>query len=102
MAVADLTMESPLSPELESPESGVDIICSTYPSSMPSDTSHYISAQDDRAAGISADNFGGDDDDGEETVPVKLEMTFKERLTFVASLWPFMVDQDEGKYIRIA
>lgn len=97
VAVADLTMESPLSPELESPESGIDTICSTYPSSMPSDTSQCIlgSPQDDRAAGISVEDFGGDDDDGEETVPVKLEMTFKERLAFVASLWPFMVDKDK-------
>lgn len=91
-ASEDVTVESPLSPALASPNSGVD--ASGNKSSVHSGINRregpytLTSARDDRAAENLVDDSDVYDD---EAVPVELEMGFKQRLAFVASLWPFTV-----------
>jgi len=92
----DVTVESPLSPALASPNSGVD--SSGCSSNMPSDNNYQRDspyklspAYDDNAA---ENLVGGSEIFDDEAVPVELKMGFKQRLAFVASLWPFTVTNE--------
>jgi len=92
----DVTVESPLSPNLiaSNGSTNVRVDVSSEPSDKSRRESTYTltSAHDDHAVETCVESFAGDDVLGEDVIPVKLEMTFKERLAFVASLWPFMVN----------
>jgi len=102
VATEDVSVESPLSPESESPDGGFD--ANGNPLSLPSYNSPpgnlyaLASAHSDGVVDTHVRSYAGDDAANENAVPVKLKMNFKERLAFVASLWPFMVIQNDREY----
>jgi len=97
-ALEDLTVESPLSPKLIASEDSIKATVN-LPNVSQDKTwreSPYTltSAHDNITIEAHVENNTHDDAVREDAIPVKLEMTFKERLAFVASRWPFMVNID--------